>query len=1123
MAKEDDQLNLMFEIDDNVDDVIDKMQDMEDHVDTLDEKFQDFAKKGPKDSMKAMSEMEGSLFELNKSVNNLQKNYALTDRLKESAVSTKDLMAAFGEMGDMQEELEELTNQRIEANTEAEKEAIDEVISKRKEQYQKAKKLFNKKSKMVTETLKEEQKEMKRVFQDLDKEADETFDNMKSGAGGVFSGIASSLAGGNIGGALEGGGGFFDQALAGAGQKAQALGEKKGVKMKGAGMAKRGGMVQGLGKFAGAVGKFAAAVGPIAAIAGLIMKANSQTQELNKAFTDTTPLIRMSADGLGAAEEHLSELREAATDFATNVRLGLDPQEHMQIIAQLHEHNIMIDELAQSYGSYGAAAREAVDTIRIAQLNLGASTQEVGQFLGDMMDVHARSFERSQLALTNIVAEAEEAGISSKQFFSTVSQLTGQMGLYNFKLESSVHLLSELNKVMDAENAAEFTKQLTNGLKQANAQERIRLMVLNEESKVREMVTNNAKEMMKNMKEMGAVKRIAKDMGLSVENFGETLANLGSGKRNELVARVQNVLGEEASRQLSMMSNQFEAAEEGGFKLADAMSDLGAMQTLELKTGSLESVFKKPIEEITSIEAEAMNVSQDQLRQMQRFSEVSRGNLQILKTMSKQEDMTSEKFSKMAEEMGINAKLNEKTGEILSEQGNVIDDQYDVMKATKDDRKDEIKKQAEEQKSAAEMQVEKTQNVADILQYVIADLLNELGVVTSEINSILYKHLSGASSEEISSREMRSERMRMQSKIRDMQNKGDLSAEEKETLKTMKAEAEAMEGLETALSEGDIHGETSTMMRKNAMKKLRMMKETGALGKVDIEDVVQATSMKNLKKEAKMKGYKETPAWEKTLQMMTPGGAVSGTIQSMESGKAVRDVSKKRIKGLAESSNAKRAIKEQEDIKAEALENLGEEAGNQKKATEEVKRVLKDRGIQVQKKAAKKIAQEIVAEQAKQKIAKELMQAGFSAKNAKTMANVIHGGAGTKAAKKAASGLMGEGNSPSAKMNKIIDQLTSPITGPKPAKDARMVTGGIPFLNLAKGDIIVDENSLAQTLRGGKGSMVPDLMKKAGMSGRTGQGINQNVNIVINGGDTSKVRQTVLKTLDYINRKKGGK
>lgn len=1125
MAKE--ELNLVFNVEDNLEDVIDRMTNISDHVDKFDNEFEKFAKKGLKDTMDSFSDMEEFVMNIGDTVNKIQKNYKFDDAINKSVSKAENLQDAFSKMGDIQNDIQELTLQRVEATTEAEKKGIDEIIKKKKEKMKATKELFDKEAKFVTKALKEEEKEMKELFGNLEEQSKKSFEKMgeeggeklKSGFGALIQGDAGGFLGG-----LEGLGGAADTGLGGLGQRMQAAGAKKGHALKAGGKGKMGAAIGGLSKAAGALTAAAGAIGAVGALVALFMKANAQTQELNKTFLETTPMIKMAADGLGTAEENMSELRDAATDFQTNVRLGLSPQEHMEMIAQLQEHNIMISELAEKYGGFGAAASEAVETIRIAQLNLGASSDEVTQFVGQMMDIQSRSFGEVQTALTSIVDEAEEAGISSKKFFSTISQLTGQMGLYNFKLESSVTLLSELNKVMDAENAAQFTEELTHGLKNANAQERMRLMVLNSEAEVSEMVRENAEAMLDSFENSGALGRWLKEMGKSTENMGETLGNLSTEEEIDLIAKAQRQLGEEGSRRLERMIAQFEAAEEGGFKLVDAMQDLGAIQNLELQVTAAEKVFGKPIQELSDMQADAMGIDANQLRAMKRFSTISKGNLRTLQAMAKKEDMTQERFQQMAEQMGINAKINEK-GQVVNEKtGEIIKDQYDVMKATKDERKDEIKDQAEAQKSAAEMQVEKTQNVADILQYMIADLLNELGVVTSEINAFLHKHLGDATGKEIALSDLRSNRKKMEAQVRAIQKDAkdrDLTEEEKERIKSLRKSIKLNE--ERVKMIRGMKGDQSAGSYVAKAKQIQTEAgQVGALGhlspeeyrniKVDPGKVSAMARQRAYKKHGVELGPDGKPIKIGKGAIKTKGGSIGAqyleTLVGSERAGAIQDLKKKKVAG-------KIIDKKSLEIQNEAMEKIGEETVNQKQATKRVEDVLKDKGIQVHQQAAEKIAKSIVAEQTREKLAGELAGAGFKKENARTLASLVHGGASTENVIETAKNL---GIKPTDKMKAKIQELTSVPT----AKDARMVTGGIPFLNLQKGDIIVDEESLASTVRGGKGAMVPDLMKKAGLDGGGG-GYRQNVVINVNGGDTKKVQQVVLKTLDMVKRRNGGK
>lgn len=177
-------------------------------------------------------------------------------------------------------------------------------------------------------------------------------------------------------------------------------------------------------------------------------------------------------------------------------------------------------------------------------------------------------------------------------------------------------------------------------------------------------------------------------------------------------------------------------------------------------------------------------------------------------------------------------------------------------------------------------------------------------------------------------------------------------------------------------------------------------------------------------------------------------GSSSGITQGM--GKHLPQIAKGMRQSLLDSKSTPAELKEQLEkgtLTAESSEEL----------SKQTLQVLKDKGIEISPetltKLSREMAREMVLEQVKADAMRDLKlgagQAGIFARQAISGQSISSAGYTPAQLKQYQDYFSNKGFKP---------------TTPTPAGDAYMVTGGVPFLNLKQGDMVVDKESLAQTI-----------------------------------------------------------
>lgn len=1115
--------HINFKIDDNISDVLKRLDKMGKHLDDIQGGLEDIGDLTNKEILKGISEMEKGMSSFDDLVQSAVRDSDFGKNFTRAAKEVDGIRQNYEKLRKVQEEYQEATSEG------------NENLAKQKEiQYKETVALIRKEKKAVLSSMEDQSSRLKKIFIEDKKDLDKILKNdlpqdLGKGIGSAIQSALSGDLGGIIGGLTEGAGAA---ARYGGGRARNALDRRgmrnelsTGLPMGG----KMGGVTRALGGIAKFLGPLAVAVGGVGMIVKLLMDAEAQTKDLNKALLDQVPYFALARGGFEGADQKLEQMREVATDFATNLRLGLDPKQHYEVIAALDEHGASLSKLEDEYDSFGDMAKDVIETVRIASLNLGVSMGEVSQFVATMQDVHGKSMSEIKEDLTSIVGLAAESGVSTKKFFGVVSQMTGQMGLYNFKLEDTAFLLTQMNKVMDSKSAEAFTTKMVTGLKEMNSQQKMQTMLLAGQGKVRKMLQDTSKKMYGQLeKDTGAFQLVFNDLFggkfgpiQSIEEMRQMIDKMNRNEKNMLIARVQQEIGEGASQQLSRAIKMAEDSRKGGLSMIDAMNNLSGLDSMEIQISALENVFGS-IESVPSILAEQLGIDQDGLKQMQRFSEVAKGNYALIqdqiakdKAAGKTDEEIASRIKEMSERLGYGIKYDEVTGKLLDANGQVVKDQYDLLGAMNEEQKEKISEGAAMQVSAAERQVVATQSVTDVLKYLIADLLNSIGNQLVGINAVVLaiaRHFTDVSQERVDMADAQSKVAGARSQL-------------------MRLERERKK----ALAKGD-SGKVAQYDQGIASAKKRL-----ASRQSDLAFMMENRDSLYDDEGAKRSGYDLTLAQRARQDKLGYKGSMS-SFHAMEN-KALEDAHHSIQKSgvstdsdsydakvqalqerlLEEAVNNEKLAKDRNEIQHQILEQAKEDSKKGISLNQTTNDILGQRGIKLSPDAITNFQMAMLNAQLNAEKAKEFMKAGFSQEASLNLAKAMSYGTQDGSAMNITEDHLRERygvKNIDAKMRAGFTEATMGGRIVPATQDAKIMTKGVAPLQFAPGDLVVRQDSLARTLTGGPGAFAGQLVNQ--MGGGSRKGGDTNIYVTVSDPAPGQVRKEVMEVYEQIKRRQQG-
>lgn len=899
-------------------------------------------------------------------------------------------------------------------------------------------------------------------------------------------------------GDISGVAGMAQQGLRGAGEQAQKAAFDRQM-AGGAGAAGGAQMTKLLKTFAKVAGPIAMIAGAVGMLVKLFLDFDSRIKEVNKSMLQNVSLVELA----GSNYSNLAEA-SADADFALRMlqrtvmsdmdlrRMGLDPDEMSGILNTMHQQGMLLGDLADQGVDYS----DALMTAQVAALNLGVGADETAGLIGTLADVTASSFEEAAESLTQIVAFSRDAGVSTQRFFNTVQSVVGQMGLYNYRIEETAALFSRLSNIMDADSAEGFVQELSTAFKNASALERTTTVVVNGLGRVAEMADRTQQSLLDGLDtthlETAFSEINAGDLFDAMDIEG-SMERLSRDQRNQL-QRMLRTVDDNTARQFERYRRLLEANRGSVMDLQGVLSDFAIGDQIALQIGELETKLRMPIEDMNSVLAESQGISEDQLRMLQSFKTDMEAELSLLQQAA--ETGNEAEFAEIAEQLGYQVSLDEF-------QNQEISNWTDLLRVMTEEKQDAMIDEQREQKTLAERSAEMQRSLLDTIKYQLLDFVSGIyDTLLRLYHVVINSRMLGGTEEDRQRAEEMLRTAEDRFALRDLRRERDTVMEsgDEGRLATIDREIERRERsirLRTrdGVSKSEADGMAFTGFDDAQSYESELRRFRGMLD-IDREDV----------------GWFDTEDGRRLL--MTEQTAGSATRVEGRAGR----VQDHHLEGYLDQE-ARRLMmlgsNLEEDIHEQLLE--AQESGNLLESLTEiesnVERAITDRGIEISSSAMKDLASEIVMEQLRAEIFRDLVRAGVREDDAGWVAGAIATGSSADSIMAVASD---EGiDLPSQAISSIRDKYYGS------AGDARIVTGGIPLLNLRPGDIIVDQDALAQTVAGSRGTYVPEFLKQMGAGEQ--RSALQNVMYAtfnVSGGNPQEIRNIILRVLQEWERER---
>jgi len=245
------------------------------------------------------------------------------------------------------------------------------------------------------------------------------------------------------------------------------------------GAASEGGMLAGLvGGLTAAAATIAAVAAGVVAVVGVFAMAYNQTKEMNKSIMDNVSAIDLNAASSENLATSLKEVRGAALNNAYSFRVA--NAEVIGAITAFHEAGVTLGEM-QGFAKGARSQMQAYTQISamaiVASEGLNIAVSDVAEFANTLSRDLGGSLDSVQSAFDMIGDQAKRAGMNTKDFFTAINGATSGMALYNFRMQDTVGLYTDLVKIM-GEDLANQSLALDKTFRNMGTQERYKSRIL---------------------------------------------------------------------------------------------------------------------------------------------------------------------------------------------------------------------------------------------------------------------------------------------------------------------------------------------------------------------------------------------------------------------------------------------------------------------------------------------------------------------------------------------------------------------------------------------------------------------------------------------------------------------
>jgi hypothetical protein len=464
--------------------------------------------------------------------------------------------------------------------------------------------------------------------------------------GESFGDSVQALAGKDLLGFAKGGMKISASMLRGAGKYGMLVG--RNMQIKGAGMGGAGGAaMSGVGKMLGSIGPLVqtlSKLGPILGMAAgafgsifkLILDIEAAGKEMNKKILEGASISEtFAANGSKAkfAYDGLASTLESIRDDATsmeNVEWGLKAEDIISTTNALAQQGVSLESMRKAFANAGGSADASTRQIKgfgdMARMSfaysklMGISMQEITDMQGEMFTEMGQNLGGIQLQFARMTKDATESGIASNKFFSMLRGVSSDLGLYTTRIEQAASMLKLLGKSMNPREAQKFLAFTAQGFKQMSEEDRMRMVYMVGEKKVREIVSKDLES-----KTLKYYADLARASHMTVDEVTKAV-KAGGADLEKVFSRVEAVGGAEqvgglrdAGLQLGL--NKASLKKGGVVGVADAAADSSMGAFVDLTRAMLEkNAGGTSLEKMTGLQLyaakKASNVSREQFRQL---------------------------------------------------------------------------------------------------------------------------------------------------------------------------------------------------------------------------------------------------------------------------------------------------------------------------------------------------------------------------------------------------------------------------------------------------------------------------------------------------------------------------
>jgi hypothetical protein len=518
-------------------------------------------------------------------------------------------------------------------------------------------------------------------------------------------------------------------------------------------------MLGGLGGSGGALGTLAASLGAVALVlgplviafgvfAGVMFGIDKEVKEFNKSAINAFGTRGVMNIGMGNMRDNLTVLRHVTQDFTKT--LGLSSDEAIGVFDALDAGGITMARLTR--GTINATEKEKAlgDTLLKTAATakaLGVSVSEFAGTLAEYTDSLAFSLENVTDQFALISKQAQDAGFSTRRFYSLITQATAGQASFNTHLDQTAALLIKMTKVLGEKQAAEVLGGAAGGFKEMGTQERYKTIMTTGAGRTKDIITRSAQRQASNFindlaktlspDEVQKALEQASRAGVTVSKAARAdptgqllvkeLAAMSRSDQAVLTASFETSSDKSVQalgRQLDQLTTVSRGTTGGMAAMADAMSGLDPGATIAMKLQSAMAILGRPLNELTGIDrmaAESITgMSGAQIEQYQALARASEGSYQLLKSIQKEPlpgtpDSAERKAFQDDQDKRFGAHIDEQ-GKIVDASGIEVKNSVDLLTSSMERGNAEVKEVYDKNFALAEQAFDETATISEILQ-----------------------------------------------------------------------------------------------------------------------------------------------------------------------------------------------------------------------------------------------------------------------------------------------------------------------------------------------------------------------------------------------------------------------